>query len=164
MNPHDTDEPTSWEQVHEVIDAVYRFGAGQDLRDEELFLSAFAPDATLDFVEPAERFGATIPVMTNRVAIRGILTTLEPLVTTHTVTNPRVTFEGDEARLWCLVEAQHVDRSEPSRHLLLKNHYDVRLVRDGRRYVIVSMVIHNAWFDGDPSVLFGPVTPSRAAS
>lgn len=155
MNRLHTLEMTSWERVPAVVDALYRFAAGQDLRDEELFLSAFASGATLDFTQPAARFGASIPPMRGREAIRGILTTLEPLVTTHTVTNPRVTLEGYDAQLHCLVEAMHVDRDDPGRHLLLKNHYDVRLSRFGSRYVIDSMVIRNAWFDGDPTVLFG---------
>ncbi len=83
--------------TQEVVDALYRFGAGQDLRDTELFLSAFSPDAVLDFTQPASRFGAAVPVMHGREMIAGILTTLEPLATTHTVTNPRVVLEGDRA-------------------------------------------------------------------
>lgn len=147
----------------EVVDALYRFGAGQDMKDEPLFLSAFAPDATLDFTQPARRFGAEVPVFVGRDAIGGIMATLEPLVTTHTVTNPRVTLDGDRAMLWCLVEAQHVDRKAPERHLLLKNRYDVDLVRDGGRFVVTSMTIHTMWSDGDPSVLFGPGAVAPAA-
>jgi hypothetical protein len=40
----------------EVVDARYRFGAGQDLRDRPLFESAFTADAVLDIIEPARRF------------------------------------------------------------------------------------------------------------
>jgi SnoaL-like protein len=141
---------------HEVVDALYRFGAGQDLDDSDLFLSAFAADATLDFTGPADRFGASVPVMEGRDAIAGILTTLAPLDTTHTVTNPRVVVEGDEARLFALVEAQHVTKAPPHDHLLLKNLYDVDLVRDGARWRIRRMVIRTVWHDGEPSVLFGP--------
>ncbi|HEX6569008.1 MAG TPA: nuclear transport factor 2 family protein [Acidimicrobiales bacterium] len=142
--------------TEQVVDALYRFGAGQDLKDPELFVSAFAPGATLDFTQPAARFGAEIPVMPDRDTIAGILTTLAPLDTTHTVTNPRVALDGDRATLFALVEAQHVTRAEPHRHLLLKNVYDVELARDGDRWVIESMTIRTVWSDGDPSVLFGP--------
>lgn len=140
----------------QVVDALYRFGAGQDLKDAELFLSAFAPDAVLDFTQPAARFGADIPVMPDRDTIAGILAMLAPLDTTHTVTNPRVVLDGDRATLFALVEAQHVTMAEPRRHLLLKNVYDVELARDADRWVIRSMAIRNVWFDGDPAVLFGP--------
>lgn len=62
------------------------------------------------------------------------------------------------AQLSALVEAQHVTKAEPRRHLLLKNTYDVELSRDGGRWVIDHMVIRNVWHDGDPAVLFGAVT------
>jgi hypothetical protein len=147
---------------HEVVDALYRFAAGQDLDDRELFLSAFAADATLDFTQPARRFGADVPVMPDRAAIAGVLETLAPLDTTHTVTNPRIALDGDRAELTALVEAQHVTKAEPHRHLLLKNIYEVGLSRDhagdgGRsgRWVVDRMLIRTVWHDGDPSVLFG---------
>src|SRR3546814_2685615 len=53
----------------EIIDALYRFGAGQDLRDRALFESAFSSNATLDFTQPAQRLGVTIPVFEGRQAI-----------------------------------------------------------------------------------------------
>ena len=94
MPPHETFDSTAalqkFRDDHAVVDALYRFAAGQDLKDPVLFRSAFALRATLDFTQPAQRFGANIPVMPSRDAIDQILTTLEPLVTSHTVTNPRV--------------------------------------------------------------------------
>jgi hypothetical protein len=140
----------------EVVDALYRFAAGQDLKDVDLFLSAFAPHAMLDFTQPAHRFGAEIPVMPDRNTIAGILDALAPLDTTHTVTNPRVTFDGDTASMLALVEAEHVSKDDPNRHLLLKNIYELTLQREGDRFVIVSMIIRTIWFDGDPAVLFVP--------
>lgn len=140
---------------HEVVDALLRFAAGQDHDDRDLFLSAFAPDATLDFTQPARRFGADISVMPDRDTIAGIVDTLAPLDTTHTVTNPRVNLGGDRAHLTALVEAQHVTKAEPHRHLLLKNIYEVDARRDGGRWVIDRMVIRTVWHDGEPAVLFG---------
>jgi SnoaL-like domain len=165
MPPADltTDALHDLRDAHAVVDALYRFAAGQDLKDPVLYRSAFAPHATLDFTQPAQRFGAHIPVMPGREVIEGILTRLEPLVTSHTVTNPRVEFDGDRATLTALVEAQHVTSTDPRRHLLLKNVYDVTLIRDGDGFVIEAMTIRNLWFDGDPTVLFGPKaeTPVR---
>jgi hypothetical protein len=135
-----------------IVDALYRFGAGQDLDDADLFLSAFAEDARLDFTQPASLFDADVPPMVGRAAIAGIMETLAPLRTSHTVTNPRVRIRGDEADLRALVEAQHV--AEDRRHLLLKNTYRVRLVRRPATWLIADLVIVNLWWDGDPSVLF----------
>ena len=42
----------------EIVDALYRFGLGQDLQDRELFASAFAADAELDFRPAAARSGS----------------------------------------------------------------------------------------------------------
>ncbi len=162
LDAQDLDALRALRVRQEVVDALYRFAAGQDLKDRDLFLSAFAPDATLDFTQPAERFGADVPVMTGRDTIEGILDTLAPLVTSHTVTNPRVAdLGGGRAGLTALVEAQHVSRTDPQRHLLLKNVYDVTLVPAGDRYVVESMTIRTLWHEGDPSVLFGTASPAR---
>lgn len=94
--------------------------------------------------------------MRGRDTIAGILATLAPLDTAHSVTNPRVVVEGDRARLQAPVEAQHVAKAPPHDHLLLENVYDADLVRDGARWRIRRMVIRTVWHDGEPSVLFGP--------
>lgn len=141
----------------DIIDALYRFGAGQDLRDRRLFESAFSAYATLDFTGPARRLGVTIPVFEGRESIADtVFSTIEDLDTTHTVTNPRVTaYEGDHATLSALVEAQHLPRNDHSRHLLLKNIYTLELSRHGDLWVIDRMTIENVWWTGNPSVLFG---------
>ncbi|HEX6537408.1 MAG TPA: nuclear transport factor 2 family protein [Gemmatimonadaceae bacterium] len=139
-----------------IVDALYRFGAGQDLRDRALFESAFSPEATLDFTAPARRLGATIPVFEGRRAIADtVFSTIGGLDTTHTVTNPRVTaYDGDHASLFALVEAQHLPRNDHSRHLLLKNIYTLELSRTDDQWVIDHMKIDTVWMTGDPSVLF----------
>lgn len=37
---------------------------------------------------------------------------------------------------------------------LLKNPYDVALIRDGHRRLIRRLRIDNAWFTGDPAAIF----------
>lgn len=140
---------------NEVIDALYRFGAGQDLYDRALFESAFTADAVLDFSQPGRRLGITLAPFEGRSAIvEAVFGTVAGLDTTHTVTNPRVVLDGDRASLFALVEAQHLPHGDHSRHALLKNIYTVQLARDGDRWAIDRMTIYNVWFDGDPSVLF----------
>jgi SnoaL-like domain len=147
---------------HQVVDALYRFGAGQDLGDRALFESAFGPEAILDFTGPARRFGVAISPFRGRATIADtVMANTATLDTTHTVTNPRVSFEDGRATLFALVEAQHVAKGDPSRHLLLKNIYTVDLSRDGERWVIEHVLIENVWFTGDPTVLF-PTTGRRS--
>ncbi|MEU5264224.1 nuclear transport factor 2 family protein [Amycolatopsis sp. NPDC021455] len=140
----------------EIVDALYRFGFGQDLKDRELFASAFAADAELDFRPAAAKWGARPPLMSGRDTI---VTTILGLFTgrvdtTHQVTNPRVVIDGDTARLTALVEAQHLLTADHGVFALLKNPYDVDLVRDGERWVIRRLRIDNAWFTGDPAAIF----------
>lgn len=141
----------------EIIDALYRFGLGQDLKDKDLFASAFADDAELDFRPAAVKWGSEPPLMSGRDTI---VTTILGLFTgrvdtTHQVTNLRVAIDGDAARLTALVEAQHLRSSDHSTYALLKNPYDVDLIRDGDRWLIRRMRIDNAWYTGDPAAIFG---------
>ncbi|MHC0432728.1 nuclear transport factor 2 family protein [Streptomyces sp. O3] len=140
----------------EITDALYRFALGQDLKDKDLFASAFAADAELDFRPAAAKWGARPPLMTGRdTIVSTILAMFTGRVdTTHQVTNPRVAVDGDTARLTALVEAQHILTADPARHALLKNPYDVELVRDGDRWVISRLRIDNTWFTGDPHTVF----------
>lgn len=116
-----------------VVDALYRFAAGIDLRDKTLLASALAENAVSDFRPAAARGGFEYPVIEGRdIIVAALATSLDQLDTTHSVSNPRVTLDGDTARLDALVEAQHVLRTDPSRHYLMKNRYDVELVRAKR--------------------------------
>lgn len=137
-----------------VVDALYRFVAGIDLRDEGLLSSSLAENAVSDFRLAAAKAGFEYPVIEGRVAIVAALTaSLATLDTTHSVTNPRVTIDGDRARLDALVEAQHVAREDHTRHYLMKNRYDVELERQDDVWVISRNTVDNVWRSGDPAVL-----------
>ncbi len=156
----------------EIVDALHRFGLGQDLRDRELFASAFAEDAVLDFAPAAATWGADSPAMTGRdTIVDTILGMFAGRVdTTHTVTDPRVRVAADRrsAELTALVEAQHLLTADRTRSALLKNRYAVGLVpdddgtdgstgtgRSGPRWLVRTMRIDNVWFTGDPRTIFG---------
>lgn len=141
----------------EITDALYRFALGQDLKDKDLFASAFAPDAELDFRPAAAKWGAAPPVMSGRDTI---VTTILAMFTgrvdtTHQVTNVRIAIDGDTAHATALVEAQHLLTADHTTHALLKNPYEVELVRDGERWVIRRLRIENTWYTGDPTAIFG---------
>lgn len=156
--PEDQDLPaiTGWLRDRvEIVDAVYRFAVGQDFHDSASFESAFTEDAVLDFSQPPQRFGVSVPPMVGRRMIRErAFPEKKTLVVTHTITNERVSIDGDEATLHALVEAQHVVPEKPDRHFLLKNLYDVRLRRAAPAWRMTYLRIENLWFAGDASVLF----------
>lgn len=141
----------------EIADALYRFALGQDRKDRELFASAFAAEAELDFRPAAAKWGSRPPVMSGRdtivTTILGMFT--GRVDTTHQVSNARIVIDGDTARLTALVEAHHLLTADRSVRALLKNPYDVALTRDGDRWLITTMRIDNAWYTGDPVAIFG---------
>jgi len=66
------------------------------------------------------------------------------LLTHPCVTNPpQYQDRGDTAKLYAIVEAQHLPPNDHSRHCLMKNQYDVNLVRNGDHWVIENMLIDN---------------------
>ena len=139
-----------------VIDTLHRFAAGIDLRDPVLLASVFTHDAVSDFRPAAAKAGFEYPVLEGRDSIVAALSAaLSQLDTTHSVSNARVTLDGDSARLDALVEAQHVPQSDPSRHYLMKNRYDVELVREENAWLIQRVTVDNVWRSGDPAVLAG---------
>ena len=102
---------TELEDQMAIIDALHRFAAGQDMNDAELFASAFAEEAELDFVQPALRLGVTLPAFKGRDSIvASIMPVVSKLDTTHTVTNTRVSISGDRATMLALAEAQHLPK------------------------------------------------------
>jgi hypothetical protein len=137
-----------------IVDALYRFAAGIDLRDKSLLSSSLAEGAVLDFGPAGAKAGFEYPVLEGRDFIVAALTaSLATLDTTHSVSNPRVTIDGDRARLDALVEAQHVPRDDHTRQYLMKNRYDVELARAGDVWVITRNTVDNVWRSGDPAVL-----------
>lgn len=60
-----------------------------------------------------------------------------------------------------IVEAQHLLSADHAQGTLLKNPFDVELVRDGTRWMIRRIVIDNVRFTGHPRVIFGPGDPGR---
>jgi septum formation inhibitor-activating ATPase MinD len=139
-----------------VAEALYDYIAGIDLRDAELMASVLTDSAASDFRPAAAKAGFEYPVLEGRdTIVHALMTSLSRVDTTHSVNNPRVTLEGDKAVLDALVEAQHVLKTDHSRSYLMKNRYDVKLVRQGETWRIQHIVVDNVWRTGDPAVLAG---------
>lgn len=139
-----------------VIESLYRFAAGIDLKDQDLLASVFSEDAISDFRPAAAKAGFEYPVLEGRDTIVAALSAaLRSLDTTHSVSNPRVSLSGNKARMEAMVEAQHVPKSDSSRHYLMKNRYDVELEKRGEHWLIKSVMVDNVWRSGDPTVLAG---------
>lgn len=139
-----------------VVEALYRFAAGLDLRDNNLLASAFSADAISDFRPAGKKAGFEYPVLEGRETIvAALLGSLSKIDTSHSISNPRVTIDGDKASMDVLVEAQHLPANDHSRHYLMKNRYDVELIRQDKVWVIKRYIVDNIWRMGDPTVLAG---------
>lgn len=139
-----------------IVDTLYRFAAGIDLRDRKLLSSAFTEDAISDFRPAGAKAGFEYPVLQGRETIvEALSTSLNGLDTSHSFSNPRVAVDGDTARVDVLVEAQHVSSVDGARHYLMKNRYDVVLARRDAGWEIKHVIVDNVWRTGDPSVLAG---------
>lgn len=137
-----------------VTDVLYQFAAGIDQCDQGLLASVFTDDAVSDFTKAAAKAGFEYPAIQGRADIVAALSgSLGGIDTSHSVSNPRVTLNGETARLEALVEAQHLPRSDHSRHYLMKNRYEVDLVKQEGAWLIRRMSIDNIWLTGDPAVL-----------
>ena len=144
------------ESKYAVIETLYRYAAGIDLKNRELIAFAFTEDAVSDFRPAAAKAGFEYPLLQGKeIIIKALMDSLHPIVTTHSVNNPRVTLEGDKAQLEAIVEAQHVPESDPSRHYMMKNRYDVELQKTDNQWFISRVIVDNVWRTGDPSVLAG---------
>lgn len=138
----------------EIADAIYRFAAGIDFASEELFVSAFVPDAIVDVTSSNKLWGLDFPVFQGLdVILEAYKNSVFPLDTTHAITSPRIEINGDTAKLYVVAEAQHLPPDDHSRHCLMKSQYDVSLLRDGDRWVISHLIINGIWFTGEPSIL-----------
>lgn len=116
----------------DIIDTMYRFALSIDTADAALMRSALTDDAVLIFTPAAQKAGAAAPRLDGGDAsAKGVTALSTRLDTTHQITNPLVTLDGDTAKLLALVEAQHFPAGDRSRHLLQKNRYDIELRHDG---------------------------------
>ncbi len=138
----------------EIADALYRFVAGIGFNNEVFFISALAPDIVVDMTPGNKLWGLSLPVFQGRdVVIQALKNSVCLLDTTHAVTNLRTEINRDTAKLYAIVEAQHLPPNDHTRHCLMKNQYEANLIRSGDKWVIKHLRVDGVWFTGEPSVL-----------
>jgi len=139
-----------------ITESLYQYAAGIDMKDPTLIASVFTQDAVSDFRPAAAKAGFNYPVLKGRETITSaLMNSLSSLLTTHSVNNSRVFIDGERAKIDALVEAQHVPKSDASRHYLMKNRYDVELEKHNGQWLISCITVDNIWRSGDPAVLAG---------
>ena len=143
------------EDKEAALDALLRFARGLDTRDAGLIASAFAPDCVADFSEVGGVLGFEFPPLVGREQIAAMATALPGMVTTHIVSNVRMNLEEDVGTMEAYVEAyiEAEDKSDPERYVLLKNHYEMRVVREASNWTIQHLKHQNIWWQGDSTIV-----------
>ena len=145
---------TESESKTAITESLYQYAAGIDMKNPLMLASVFTPDAVSDFRPAAAKAGFDYPILKGRETITSaLMNSLGSLLTTHSVNNSRVFIEGDKAKIDALIEAQHVPKSDASRHYLMKNRYDVDLEKHNGQWLISCITVDNIWRSGDPAVL-----------
>jgi ketosteroid isomerase-like protein len=133
----------------DVLDAVLRFAAAIDSRDWAAYRAAFTDDITIDY--SSYRPGSIGPMPADDWVDRA--TQLFPGLdaTQHTITNARVTIDGDRATCESYVRAAH---ALDGAVYTIAGHYTHGLTRpDPGRWLIHHVALRVAWTEGDREVL-----------
>jgi ketosteroid isomerase-like protein len=148
-----TDPATEAADRLAIHDLAYRYAAGVDRRDKDLFLSAFHPDATLTIVR-------NDPDGADQVVVRrghGELSTIPELITRydktfHFVGNHHCVVSGDEATGEVYCTAHHLT-SEPrggTDHVMLIRYQDTYRRGSDGQWLIGSRRLVVDWTERHP--------------
>jgi 3-phenylpropionate/cinnamic acid dioxygenase small subunit len=136
----------------DVVDTLYRFAEGMDWRDWELFRSVFTDMVEIDYSSHRPDQRGMIAADDWVANARRRLTPLD--ATQHSMSNPRVTVNGNSASITMYVEAQHLlTRHGVTTSYVIGGRYRDRLVRTGDSWRIEALTLEARWFTGDRSVL-----------
>ncbi|AGZ44150.1 nuclear transport factor 2 family protein [Actinoplanes friuliensis] len=144
-----------------ITDTLHRYAAGLDLNDADLLSSSLTEDAVVDLGPAMRRIGYDFPPLAPReTVVTSLIGAVGPLDSSHSISNVRITLDGDRATVLAYAQAQHFkpgSGSDPAvtRHALMMNRYTASVVRDGEQWRIQHLDIANAWFEGDPLMLLG---------
>lgn len=134
-----------------VCDALYRYAEGVDLRDWEMYRSAFTDEITFDL--SSYRPGSVGAVSADAWVERARRRFDTLVATSHTMTNPRVRLDGDTAVCTMNVEATHLVRREGVESwCILGGRYRDDLVRVGDEWRISALRLEVRWMRGDRSI------------
>jgi 3-phenylpropionate/cinnamic acid dioxygenase small subunit len=144
-----------------VTDVMYRFAAGLDGRDWELYRSVFTDEFDLDYssyrAENKGRWRADDWVARAASLFPGLD------ASQHAITNVRVSLAGDTAQVLADVRADHVLVVDGVAEVYtVCGRYDDGLVRTADGWRICRKSLHLRWSEGDAGLM--QVARDRAAA
>jgi hypothetical protein len=138
----------------EIQETVYKYATGIDTRDFELYRSIFTDEVEIDFSSYSPEMGGamTMPADAWVAGLKGLFPGLDG--TQHSMSNPRITIDGDKATCIVYMQAEHfLANSEGDNSHAIGGYYTDQLVRteDGWKVCAVKLTI--LWQRGNKAVM-----------
>jgi hypothetical protein len=134
----------------QITEVIYRYSAGLDQREWELFRTCFADPVHADFTSAGTPAARTFPLDTwVRVAQKtvGLFA-----MTQHWNSNVTITVDGDKATAVVYLRARHLNLSDASNNKFwdIGGYYTDHLVRTPDGWKIASIKFTRTWTEGQP--------------
>jgi hypothetical protein len=150
------------EDFIDICDLCYRYATGVDSRDWAVYRAIFTDRVVFDFSSfngrPASEMAADDWV----AGIKPLFTALA--ATQHSMTNPRLTVDGDDAVLTMYMQAEHIlDPDDPTSWFTVGGYYTNRFRRTGGHWQICGVTLTILWRRGRPEIMVEAAERGRAA-
>ena len=136
----------------DITRRVYEYAYGIDTRDWDLYRSIFTHEITVDFSSYTGTGGPIIMPADDWVAgIQPLFTGLD--ATQHSMSNPLVERDGDDARCRMYMQATHFLTEDPDPRFTIGGCYDDQLVRVDDRWRISAVTLTVWWRQGNFAIM-----------
>ncbi len=145
----------------EICDLRYTYAQGIDRRDWALHRTIYCDRVAIDFSSysgrPAAEMAADDWVARLRPLFHGLA------ATQHSMTNPRVAVNGDEATLTMYMQAEHIlDHEDPAAWFTIGGYYTDTIRRTGGRWRISGVTLTTLWRRGQEGIMVTAAARGRA--
>lgn len=137
---------------HAITSQVYRYAYGIDTRDWTLYRSIFCAQIRMDF---SSYNGNPAADMSADDWVAGCKPLFEGLdATQHTMSNPLVEIQGDEARCRMYMQAEHHLLTDQGDNVYtLGGYYDDRLRKVDDEWKIAAVTLNVTWQRGNRHIM-----------
>jgi SnoaL-like domain len=154
--------PVRPEDFIEICDLCYTYATGVDSRDWVLYRSVFTDRIAIDFSSYNGRPKSEMSADDWVSGLKPLFTGLA--ATQHSMTNPRVVVDGDQATLTMYMQAEHIlDHDDPTAWLTIGGYYTDQLRRTAGRWRINEVTLTILWRRGRPDIMVRAAERGRVA-